>query len=1202
MGGGGDIILYLLHEAPQVALSLNNADPRWAWNDSSSKTVTVSSNFDWSVAMYGNGFTMNRSGNTLTFAPLGGRNDTASPRSASFSVSSGNTIVSGTLYQNCSPYLDGIANNTSYIHKTVFLSPDGNSFCRDISYYDGLGYPLQEVAVGASPQSGGSIITPIVYDNMRRSDATAYLPYVRSTGGAGLDAQSSTLMAQAAFYYGFCGDSRPFSRKEYGTSPLGQVKSLQKEGDAWAVGNGHKATITRTGYAISDSVMKFLYVPPTQNTPAGAVYNGADQYAVGQLRRVRTTDEDGVTGDTFSDAFGRTVCIRSWSGANATGSPSDTYYIRDYRDSVVLVIQPEGAALIKARHEGAVPIAPVTVPILPDTTITNGDICREFCFSYSYDPLGNLISEHVPGGGTTERVYDARHRAVFETNDLMIVPAGTRRYIRTTYDNLNRITRKSIVSTAVPLTDLRAQIRQGITIPVAIDISLIDYGAFYEAEYYGFGSNTVSGFSPDGVATAADHETVNIKGLLKSETVGQMPSADGTMPEEGSPCITRNYYYDKFGRVIQTTESDYPGWTATYSTKYDFTGKVIAKREYHCAPDANSGQDLLTQYTYDSRGRLLSLYRELDGDELTMVFYSYDALGRMSAKTFGHYDDYIFGTQSFEYDIHGWPTAISASYNSDDLFSESLRYAITQKPGTAARWDGNIAEASFTDGDGSHTYAYTYDGMSRLTDAKHYAGASNTVTDASTERAISYDRNGNITSMNRYDVNGTGTPLSFTFTGNRIASDTYDAMGNLTRNSRNGLLFSYNLANLPEQVAGADGASLTYSYLSDGSKWSASANEGPSILYRGNFVYEDDGTSTRISSIAWDEGRISYHYAPEMEVGDTLSVDMGESVVDSLAVVDSLVVEDGICDEWHVRDHLGSVRAIAGIGSQITGIRELNSYLPFGTRIPGSIQAVDNRHRFSGKEEQRYGSLNLGLLDFGARYYDPVTCRWTTRDPMAGKYPSLSPYNYCAGNPINVADPDGSVLETAWDVASLAMGVKSFVSNVKQGKVGAAIIDGVGIALDAAAVVAPCVPGGVSAGIKAARGADKAVDAVKALNKADDVADAAKGVSHVSEMRRGVANEAKTLEKLGETKNTKSFTKRLDDGTIKTTIPDINNTTTIGEIKDTKAVFNTKQIQAERKAAQDSGKKFKIYTGEHTHVSRNISEDEIVRFPWLGPQ
>ena len=52
----------------------------------------------------------------------------------------------------------------------------------------------------------------------------------------------------------------------------------------------------------------------------------------------------------------------------------------------------------------------------------------------------------------------------------------------------------------------------------------------------------------------------------------------------------------------------------------------------------------------------------------------------------------------------------------------------------------------------------------------------------------------------------------------------YDAAGNLTSDSRKGLLFSYNLANLPSKVEGVGyNAGLTYSYryLSDGTKTSA---------------------------------------------------------------------------------------------------------------------------------------------------------------------------------------------------------------------------------------------------------------------------------------------------------------------------------------------------------------------------------------------
>ena len=59
---------------------------------------------------------------------------------------------------------------------------------------------------------------------------------------------------------------------------------------------------------------------------------------------------------------------------------------------------------------------------------------------------------------------------------------------------------------------------------------------------------------------------------------------------------------------------------------------------------------------------------------------------------------------------------------------------------------------------------------------------------------------------------------------------------------------------------------------------------------------------------------------------------------------------------------------------------------------------------FAGKEND----LETGLSYFGARYYDAdLTTGWLSVDPMADKYPSMSPYNYCAGNPVKLVDPDG---------------------------------------------------------------------------------------------------------------------------------------------------------------------------------------------------
>ena len=62
-----------------------------------------------------------------------------------------------------------------------------------------------------------------------------------------------------------------------------------------------------------------------------------------------------------------------------------------------------------------------------------------------------------------------------------------------------------------------------------------------------------------------------------------------------------------------------------------------------------------------------------------------------------------------------------------------------------------------------------------------------------------------------------------------------------------------------------------------------------------------------------------------------------------------------------------------------------------------------NAFSFTGKEKDS----ESGYYDFGARYYLPTLSTWLSVDPMADKYPSLSPYNYCAWNPMRIVDPDG---------------------------------------------------------------------------------------------------------------------------------------------------------------------------------------------------
>ena len=111
-------------------------------------------------------------------------------------------------------------------------------------------------------------------------------------------------------------------------------------------------------------------------------------------------------------------------------------------------------------------------------------------------------------------------------------------------------------------------------------------------------------------------------------------------------------------------------------------------------------------------------------------------------------------------------------------------------------------------------------------------------------------------------------------------------------------------------------------------------------------------------------------------------------------------------NHFHVRDHLGSTRAVVSLGGTLE--RTLD-YGPYGESLGtdwAATSAPAARKLFIGKEKLK--SDDTELYDFGARRYDPALPRWTSVDPLAGKYPGISPYAYCAGNPITLIDPEGT--------------------------------------------------------------------------------------------------------------------------------------------------------------------------------------------------
>ncbi|WP_264536580.1 DUF6443 domain-containing protein [Flavobacterium sp. N1736] len=117
-------------------------------------------------------------------------------------------------YQTGLKSSDAIANNSDVIEGVV--------------YYDGLGRPIQNIGIKASPNKT-DIITHTAYDNIGRQEKE-YLPYMDNLGSVAsyrksVDAQSGTIDYYKLNYPQDIDNAlpNPFSQKKFENSPLNRV-------------------------------------------------------------------------------------------------------------------------------------------------------------------------------------------------------------------------------------------------------------------------------------------------------------------------------------------------------------------------------------------------------------------------------------------------------------------------------------------------------------------------------------------------------------------------------------------------------------------------------------------------------------------------------------------------------------------------------------------------------------------------------------------------------------------------------------------------------------------------------------------------------------------------------------------------------------------------------------------------------------------
>jgi RHS repeat-associated protein len=517
-----------------------------------------------------------------------------------------------------------------------------------------------------------------------------------------------------------------------------------------------------------------------------------------------------------------------------------------------------------------------------------------------------------------------------------------------------------------------------------------------------------------------------------------------------------SYRYDLSGNLVSQTDAK----NQTLTFTYDLQGRMLSK-DY---PDGGQIQwsyddpavahsrgrltrvaDLatITSFAYDPLGRIIQTQRRLDHTTYTIA-QTYDALGRVTSRTLHDGE-----TLTYTYNEAGWLSAIPGYVASLTYNARSQRTGLEYANGLTSTWtyhpeNFRLIQRSTAGTVGAlQHFAYTYDAAGNITEIVDtlYTGS----------RTFAYDALNRLTSASGPFGSGAGGPPALV-----SATYRYDAIGNLLEKA--GIVQSYADPLHPSAVTSrSDGKSFTYdangAMVTGAGKiltWDA---DNRLVAIQGvdsaTFAYDHAGVRVRKVTTA---GTTSYPF-PGYEV------DPGGVATTYLRLGDEILAARKSSGErfFYHTDHLGGVHVV----TDLSGARvQLVEYSPWG-EVARAEGTVEPRKRFTSKELE---DPDLGLLDYGGRYYSALLGRFISPDPIrqdAGDPQALNPYAYVRNNPVNLIDPSGFFFKNFFKK------IGRFFEDVVEAKIDFWTGPGGRIVLSAAVAVATVAIVAASAGLTA---------------------------------------------------------------------------------------------------------------------------------------
>jgi RHS repeat-associated protein len=852
-------------------------------------------------------------------------------------------------------------------------NPNGLDMAADIQYFDHLGRPDQEVSAWGST-SLRDIVTPHKYA-LSGQEEIKYLPYVEYPGFSskpfGVGAYRTDAFASQRMYYntpprGYAtsdGENStyfPFAVSKSENSPLARLKEQgfpDETGqplspDLLYYNNGHTQKFEERSVSSIEGIVRLrANIDPATGARSLVRLGVYGDYpyllSVKSVKDENWTTDKGQLGvsSEYTDADGHVILKRRSFNPGSLVAYADTYYVYDDFGNLCYVLPPK--------------MEPTA------SNVASGGMIDDLCFQYRYDGRQRLIEKRIPGKGSEWTVYNKLDQVV-ASQDANQRGSGKWSFVK--YDALGRTVLSGVISSTMDRVAYQDLINGQTS--VLWENRDASSATGYSANVYPTANQTYLSMSyydnydfpggnpyPDALAVRASG----------------MPTGSKTNILGSTNYLWEVQYYDTKGRLAKNFKQHYKGGTISagnydvVTNTYGFMDEVLSADRRHMVNNAQSLK-ILMEYEYDNKKRPLKTWETINNTKVLLSSLQYHDLGQLTDKMYHSTDatgSKFLDTITYSYNIRGWQTN---SYSQQ--FDHSLSYDYV----------GNINSFSFGSEYSGGRFNYTYDDLNRLLKAEYYR---NGVADATMGEVIAYDKNGNITSLNRGGA-GNGSLSYFyksadmtnqlgTVNKNGVTFRTYmyDNNGNALSDGM-GKGISYNMLNLPDVIKNANNQPIaTYVYDAGGTK----------IRKTG-----DDGTWEYIDGVVYHNNVIEMVLTPE-----------GKAMPEGS---DFHFVYD-------LKDHLGNIRVSVDKDPVTQRSRpiQVDDYYAFGLHVTKFDSSNGNKYLYNGKELQE----ELGQYDYGARFYDPVIGRWNTVDPSSekGGQESLTPYQYGMNNPVRYNDPDG---------------------------------------------------------------------------------------------------------------------------------------------------------------------------------------------------